>query len=149
MLLLSSTIVLITFASIVNGLTLEYIENDKICTGWIILSGESINVDQSRCSSSLDYEIKEYTIGTLIRFCCTYNSVTQPPVGPPPRGCGRQAVTPTLTRIVGGREAIAHSWPWLVSLQYYGNHFCGGTLIVNNKILFVKEKRGRNLSNNF
>jgi transmembrane serine protease 3 len=37
-------------------------------------------------------------------------------------------------RIVGGVEARPGSNPWIVSLQNYGMHFCGGTLIrVNNK----------------
>jgi secreted trypsin-like serine protease len=64
----------------------------------------------------------------IIRFCCTYRTT-----GPAPKGCGRQVVAPIRTRIVGGREAAAHSWPWLVSIQFDGNHFCGGTLIVNSK----------------
>jgi len=32
-------------------------------------------------------------------------------------------------RIVGGVEARPNSHPWIVSLQQYGRHFCGGTLI--------------------
>jgi len=36
-------------------------------------------------------------------------------------------------RVVGGVEAVPHSWPWQVSLQVqYGGdqfHFCGGSLI--------------------
>ncbi|XP_072457837.1 serine protease 57-like [Notamacropus eugenii] len=32
-------------------------------------------------------------------------------------------------RIVGGREAIPHSYPFAVSIQYQGEHFCGGALI--------------------
>ncbi len=126
MLSLSVTIVLITFASIVNGLSLEYIENGKICTSWIPASSASITVDQSACSSSLSYEMKSSNNQYITRFCCTHRTT-----GPAPKGCGRQAIAPIRTRIVGGREAIAHSWPWLVSLQFDGNHFCGGTLIVN------------------
>jgi hypothetical protein len=134
MFVLPTTIFLFAFASIVNGLTLEHIENGNICTTWIEVTGEAISVDDTRCSSSLGYEIKNYLSGHIIRFCCKYQSVTGPEIGPSPQGCGRQAVTPLLTRIVGGREAVPHSWPWLVSLQYHGYHFCGGTLIVNNKI---------------
>ncbi|CAF1130996.1 unnamed protein product [Rotaria sp. Silwood1] len=48
--------------------------------------------------------------------------------------CGRQAITPSSQRIVGGVEAVAHSWPWIVSLQS-GDHFCGGTLIDNRHVL--------------
>ncbi|XP_024913429.1 serine protease 27 isoform X3 [Cynoglossus semilaevis] len=40
--------------------------------------------------------------------------------------CG---VTPLNTRIVGGEDAPPGSWPWQVSLQRFGDHFCGGSLI--------------------
>lgn len=35
----------------------------------------------------------------------------------------------TTFRIVGGTEAVPHSFPWLVSIQYSGKHICGGALI--------------------
>jgi len=133
MLVLPTTIVLFAFASFVNGLTLEYIENGNICTAWTLIAGE-ISVDPARCSSPLRHEIRQNSNGYTIRFCCTYRSVVVPEIGPTPQGCGRQAFAPILSRIVGGREAVPNSWPWLVSLQLYGSHFCGGTLIVNNKI---------------
>nr|XP_046233682.1 transmembrane protease serine 9-like isoform X2 [Scatophagus argus] len=40
--------------------------------------------------------------------------------------CG---ITPLNTRIVGGEDAPAGSWPWQVSLQRFGSHVCGGSLI--------------------
>lgn len=40
--------------------------------------------------------------------------------------CG---VTPVTNRIVGGADAPAGSWPWQVSLQRFGRHICGGSLI--------------------
>jgi len=51
--------------------------------------------------------------------------------------CGTPQVTmrpnrrydPEGQRIVGGTEARPGSHPWIVSLQQYGSHFCGGTLI--------------------
>ncbi|KAF7665765.1 hypothetical protein LDENG_00133990, partial [Lucifuga dentata] len=46
--------------------------------------------------------------------------------------CGQP---PLNTRIVGGQDAPAGSWPWQVSLQYYGYHFCGGSLINNEWVL--------------
>ncbi|KAF3816236.1 hypothetical protein GH733_014409 [Mirounga leonina] len=32
-------------------------------------------------------------------------------------------------RMVGGHVAPAKSWPWLVSLQHQGQHFCGGEFV--------------------
>ncbi|XP_015503457.1 chymotrypsin-C [Parus major] len=55
-------------------------------------------------------------------------------------GCGQPAVPPQLgARVVGGEDAVAHSWPWQISLQYssYGSwrHTCGGTLIAPQWVL--------------
>lgn len=36
---------------------------------------------------------------------------------------------PEGMRIVGGTEARPHSHPWIVSMQQYKSHFCGGSLI--------------------
>ncbi|XP_059791537.1 ovochymase-1 isoform X4 [Balaenoptera ricei] len=38
-------------------------------------------------------------------------------------------------RVVGGHAAPAMSWPWLVSLQYQGQHYCGGALIGRQWVL--------------
>ncbi|TSK28025.1 Battenin [Bagarius yarrelli] len=46
--------------------------------------------------------------------------------------CGK---APLNTKIVGGQNAKAGSWPWQVSLQESGSHFCGGSLINKNWIL--------------
>ncbi|XP_052817631.1 ovochymase-1-like isoform X2 [Mya arenaria] len=45
--------------------------------------------------------------------------------------CGVPEVAPSLMshRIVGGREAVAHSWPWVVSLAVNGYHQCGGAIV--------------------
>uniref|UniRef100_A0A668UX37 Peptidase S1 domain-containing protein n=1 Tax=Oreochromis aureus TaxID=47969 RepID=A0A668UX37_OREAU len=40
--------------------------------------------------------------------------------------CGKPKLN---TRIVGGQAAPVGSWPWQVSLQSSGSHFCGGSLI--------------------
>ncbi|KAK8775081.1 hypothetical protein V5799_010385 [Amblyomma americanum] len=56
--------------------------------------------------------------------------------------CGTPAVEPSVEmadRIVGGEEAVPHSWPWQVSIQkkniHPAAHFCGGTLISNELVI--------------
>ncbi|KAM9456745.1 polyserase-2-like [Clarias gariepinus] len=49
-----------------------------------------------------------------------------------PNVCGRANLN---TRIVGGQDAVPGSWPWQVSLQVNGGHFCGGSLINNGWVL--------------
>ncbi|KAK7878498.1 hypothetical protein WMY93_030334 [Mugilogobius chulae] len=46
-------------------------------------------------------------------------------------GCGLRFLVgpPGGSRIVGGQEALAGSWPWQVSLQLFGAHYCGGTIL--------------------
>lgn len=74
-----------------------------------------------------------------VRYCCSKTTIGQPattttPTTPSANSCGRQAVTPSNQRIVGGVEAVPHSWPWIVSLQVR-DHFCGGTLIDTRHVL--------------
>uniref|UniRef100_A0A8C3N6P1 Uncharacterized protein n=1 Tax=Geospiza parvula TaxID=87175 RepID=A0A8C3N6P1_GEOPR len=54
--------------------------------------------------------------------------------------CLVPAVPPQLSsRVVGGEDAVAHSWPWQISLQYSRSgswyHTCGGTLIAPQWVL--------------
>ncbi|KAG6939667.1 ovochymase 1 [Chelydra serpentina] len=42
---------------------------------------------------------------------------------------------PGKPKVVGGRPAPQMSWPWLVSLQYENEHFCGGSLIAEKWVL--------------
>ncbi|XP_031607002.2 transmembrane protease serine 9-like [Oreochromis aureus] len=46
--------------------------------------------------------------------------------------CGQPKLN---TRIVGGQVAPDGSWPWQVSLQRSGSHFCGGSLINSQWVL--------------
>ncbi|XP_036170775.1 neutrophil elastase [Myotis myotis] len=39
------------------------------------------------------------------------------------------------SEIVGGRRAKPHAWPFMVSLQRRGGHFCGGTLVAPNFVM--------------
>ena len=61
-----------------------------------------------------------------VRFCCPL----EPTV--PVQQCGQTSRQPILNsnlRIVNGFEAIPHSLPWAVSLQYKGVHDCGGVIL--------------------
>ena len=46
--------------------------------------------------------------------------------------CG---TAPLSSRIVGGQDASAGSWPWQVSLQRPYGHVCGGSLINKEWVL--------------
>ncbi|KAM4531591.1 polyserase-2-like [Odontesthes bonariensis] len=46
--------------------------------------------------------------------------------------CGR---APLNSRIVGGQDAPPGSWPWQVSMNIFGTHICGGSLINNQWVL--------------
>ncbi|KAF7655245.1 hypothetical protein LDENG_00058760 [Lucifuga dentata] len=54
-------------------------------------------------------------------------------------GCGLPTFPPVVSRVVGGQDVRAHSWPWQISLQYNREgewrHTCGGTLISEQWVL--------------
>ena len=47
---------------------------------------------------------------------------------------GRPAVFPVLN-VAGGSVSVAHSWPWQISMNVYGMHFCGGVILHRRWIL--------------
>ena len=49
--------------------------------------------------------------------------------------CKAQAAQPVNAAIVGGKEATKGEFPFIVSLQDYSGHFCGGTLIQKDWVL--------------
>ncbi|CAF3340029.1 unnamed protein product [Rotaria sp. Silwood1] len=97
--------------------------------GFLCLNQHVNGFKQKTCS---DYKV---------RYCCpsrtvgqtTTTTTFQTPVVAS-NTCGRQPITPSNLRIVGGVEAIPNSWPWLVSLRVR-DHFCGGTLIDTQHVL--------------
>jgi len=65
--------------------------------------------------------------------------------------CGIAPIPPdlNLTRIVGGAEAVPHSWPWQVAfLSSSGSQFCGGSLVSNRWVMTAAHCcAGRTISN--
>ena len=49
-------------------------------------------------------------------------------------GCGISKDDLTK-RVVNGKDATPHSWPWMVSLRRNGRHICGGSLIKPNWVI--------------
>ena len=52
--------------------------------------------------------------------------------------CGRSATTGRFSRIMGGQDAVPHSYPWMVSITKRSMnymHVCGGTLITRRHVL--------------
>lgn len=39
------------------------------------------------------------------------------------------------SRVVNGNATTIEHYPWIVSMQYYGSHRCGGSIITTNRIL--------------
>ncbi|XP_070846864.1 chymotrypsin-like protease CTRL-1 [Chaetodon trifascialis] len=72
--------------------------------------------------------MEAWTVWTLL-MCA---ALTQQ--GSEAQDCG---MAPLNTRIVGGENATAGSWPWQVSLHFnlVGYHICGGTLISDQWVL--------------
>lgn len=52
--------------------------------------------------------------------------------------CGRTGITNRFSRIMGGQDAVPHSYPWMVSLakrSMNNLHLCGGVLITRRHVL--------------
>jgi len=55
-----------------------------------------------------------------------------------PRADDESTLTSMLSeskRIIGGKTAVAHSYPFLVGLEALGDHFCGGSIVAPQWIL--------------
>ncbi|UJR25720.1 hypothetical protein I4U23_007071 [Adineta vaga] len=52
-------------------------------------------------------------------------------------GCGLVSVVLTPSRIIGGENAMEHTWPMMVSLRLMNadRHWCGGSILSNSYIL--------------
>jgi secreted trypsin-like serine protease len=54
--------------------------------------------------------------------------------------CGVVLEDGVVGRILGGEDAEKRTWPWQVSLQKDGRHWCGGVLIDANHVLTVAHR---------
>jgi len=116
-----------------SQLPLNIIENGKRCTAWGIHQNGveiTLSTQEGDCNGPIGYEQAVAGTQVFLRFCCPFSQ----PIPTAPQQCGKQKIPP-VTRIVGGDEAAPHSWPWLISFQKNGNHFCGGTLIGPRHVL--------------
>ncbi|KAJ6665110.1 hypothetical protein lerEdw1_005341 [Lerista edwardsae] len=51
--------------------------------------------------------------------------------------CGVASNPPRFlfSRIIGGEEAVPHSWPWQASMQIAGENFCGGAVLTKTWVV--------------
>lgn len=50
-------------------------------------------------------------------------------------GCGQTDVNITTSGVTGSENAVEHSWPMIVSIQFTGIHWCGGSILSESFIL--------------
>ncbi|KAI4807616.1 hypothetical protein KUCAC02_027414 [Chaenocephalus aceratus] len=99
----------------------SHITSDK--PGFVQFSSSGLDADNSyTCPGLLPPPVTAATITTAEPDTATDPGSTESSA----KLCG---ITPLNTRIVGGEDAPAGSWPWQVSLQRFGSHVCGGSLI--------------------
>uniref|UniRef100_A0A8P4G076 Peptidase S1 domain-containing protein n=2 Tax=Dicentrarchus labrax TaxID=13489 RepID=A0A8P4G076_DICLA len=85
--------------------------------------------EQSRlpaASGNHTMEVKALVCGVVLAALTVTGSYAQIDV------CG---TAPLNSKIVGGENATAGSWPWQASLHMRGMHFCGGSLINDQWVL--------------
>ena len=85
---------------------------------------------------------KENIEAELASLSCQPKQITEPEatalLNSPsrlPKGLQCNLSENNTERIVGGIEAIQHSWPWIVQLQYGGKFHCSGTVVGERMII--------------
>nr|XP_006818365.1 PREDICTED: uncharacterized protein LOC100377183 [Saccoglossus kowalevskii] len=83
--------------------------------------------------SSLPSNTQYTHLHGLLTTSATCDGGTTVDIDCQPYECG--SIPSSSNRIVGGDNAVPGSWPWQVSLQFEGSHFCGGVIIDEQWIL--------------
>jgi len=101
--------------------TLACRDTDTRCRYW-----------KSYCNSN------SYVKRNCLKSCGRCGVPTNPPVTSQPGthapgSCGRPQVA--QSRVVGGKNANAHSWPWQIGLHRNGGFMCGGSIINNRWVV--------------
>jgi trypsin len=52
-----------------------------------------------------------------------------------PKSSAKPRLSFTDRRVVGGEEAEPNEFPWQITLQYFGSHLCGGSILDENTII--------------
>ncbi|CAJ1080986.1 LOW QUALITY PROTEIN: uncharacterized protein LOC119010001 [Xyrichtys novacula] len=95
------------------------ISSDK--PGFVTFTSSGLDADSSYTCSGLPPPVVTATTASP--------EVATTELGPTASSAELCGITPLNTRIVGGEDAPPGSWPWQVSLQRFGSHVCGGSLI--------------------
>ena len=113
------------------------------CFGILVTLALLVCIEAKLCrdSSSMCKDYKQWCkdgghMGERIRIKCplTCGICHRPTLPPgttfPPHlgGCGVPDVK-GITRVVAGKTALPHSWPWQILMMFRGRPMCGGTLI--------------------
>uniref|UniRef100_A0A671YH17 Peptidase S1 domain-containing protein n=1 Tax=Sparus aurata TaxID=8175 RepID=A0A671YH17_SPAAU len=102
----------------------SHIGSDK--PGFVQFTSSGLDADSSYTCPGLPPPVVTTTAPTKTTTSAGPDVITLPSTDSSAELCG---ITPLNTRIVGGEDAPAGSWPWQVSLQRFGGHVCGGSLI--------------------
>ncbi|XP_071952948.1 transmembrane protease serine 9-like [Antedon mediterranea] len=106
----------------------EFVSDDGTGDSYVILQADSLNSfvyeqDYKRVNVlSIFQHSTTCDSGQILRLICSDQEFENEI-----QDCG--VSTEPVARIVGGDEAYIGRWPWQVSLQYLGEHWCGGSLI--------------------
>ena len=93
------------------------------------------NANYTKNFTSIPSITKKFSEHTNLKENAILNKIKE--ILPLPNDCGASFIMPTL-RIIGGKPAKPHSWPWQVYLTD-GQYSCGASLL-NKKVILLLRK---------